>query len=366
LLDEINLWCKVEGEGEDTLFQFSNNAPIPFSVVKDFSKMKRGVWRINSANNKYTINLADIIDYKFKTYNYSYGKNPSDQVVNLNEGTTEVPLYKERNFDIIKAAMFTDFIGVDDDKPNGLIQIEIWRKINVLSRRYGANMQSTNVGFFTSITPLVTFSKIENKNRRIVVDNWTDTSSGILLQRPFVRTIQLVEHANFYAGFSLNTFLIAIPDFKTNIYFNTTFGLGLTSLQDSVRVLENGAIAAKSPINFNTNLIQWSGDITVRFLEDARFGLWLKQGINYLYSTNNQVAQIKAENEFLSSFDIGSPASYWYLTTEVYANIKFSSASQMFARVRFHSQLGNINSNYFQAQLGFAFNIIGSIPFNKK
>ncbi|MBS1625147.1 MAG: hypothetical protein JST83_14065 [Bacteroidetes bacterium] len=343
---------------------FSSGAPISFSTLSDYRNLKN--YHIYDKDKKYSIDLGKLIEYIPRLRNYSYDKSPANQIVQFDKGDVTKQLSKDAFANLIQAAVFSDFVGIGNDKPNGLIQTELWKQVNIYSKRFGKNKETVNAGFFTYIKPSALVAKIDNKNRRLDVNNAMDINSGILLKRNYATTASLAEYMSFYAGVEVNSILLALPNGKTHLYLNHSLGYGLTAMRDSVKTLTNGQIQNQSANEYNANLIICSpADIKIQFFPDERFGLYVRQNISYVFAASDKFAQVSNANKYQLNNDKGD-SRFWMSTSELYGYVDFLSFARVFARYRFNFQVGNVTTNYHQAQLGFSVNILGSLRAYKK
>ena len=82
------------------------------------------------------ISLADLMtmDIVFESDKEDY--SPANGVMSLSPNNPSVELKKEKRSKILEISAFTDFVGLDQEQPNGLIQIEAKRKININTNHY--------------------------------------------------------------------------------------------------------------------------------------------------------------------------------------------------------------------------------------
>jgi len=79
---------------------------------------------------------------------------------------TTVNLEKEQTSKILEMKVFSDLKGIDIP-PNGLVQLEFSKKINMWSNRRPGWSSNFNYGWFNYITPYFSMNKIEDKNKRL-------------------------------------------------------------------------------------------------------------------------------------------------------------------------------------------------------
>jgi hypothetical protein len=166
------------------IMRFTLPFPVGMSSVNNFKKYsKERLYDLDSspfliskdwAHPQFFIKLSDIIDYDYylgvKRRDYS----PKDTSLDIQGGTSLI-LHKEETKKLFEAHIFSDFQGLNENKPNGLIQAEINKRINIntiqyLSKRY-LYWFFGSYGYFQYIAPSVTVSKIEQHNKRLLLSD---------------------------------------------------------------------------------------------------------------------------------------------------------------------------------------------------
>jgi hypothetical protein len=133
LIDTINK-SKAEAGSEHSM-QFKNLFPISMSGKSDFERFADfNLYCINCNGIKGLtryIRLSDLLELKIVLESGKEDYSPGNSVVDLTIGSPVIGLKKEKRSKIIEMAAFSDFVGLDELQPNGLIQIEAKRKINI-------------------------------------------------------------------------------------------------------------------------------------------------------------------------------------------------------------------------------------------
>ncbi|GAO45425.1 hypothetical protein [Flavihumibacter petaseus] len=118
--------------------EFKNQFPISISGKFDpekFANIK--LYAYNAAGirglTRY-IKMGDLLTLNIVLESEKEDYSPSDRTVALSPANPIAELKKEKRSRILEIAAFTDFIGLDQEEPNGLIQIEARRKININSK----------------------------------------------------------------------------------------------------------------------------------------------------------------------------------------------------------------------------------------
>jgi hypothetical protein len=82
------------------------------------------------------VNLGSflILDYKYENGKEDY--SPADGTITLDPQQPSKELKKEKRSRILEVAAYTDFMGIKESNPNGLVQIEVSRKINLWTKHF--------------------------------------------------------------------------------------------------------------------------------------------------------------------------------------------------------------------------------------
>ena len=136
---------------------FSNLMPISFSSKYDITKLsarsdrnrKLYAYKIYYNQGHFEnppttpfVYIDEVLDYvrfiKLLTEDYS----PSNQVVTVKPGQPLMQLEKETTSQIVEARIYSDLVGIDDDQPNGLIQVEAWKKLMLNTKNFAVFPES--------------------------------------------------------------------------------------------------------------------------------------------------------------------------------------------------------------------------------
>lgn len=80
------------------------------------------------------IRLSDLLSLDIVLQNDKEDYSPVNSTIELNPARTIAELKKEKRSRILEMAAFTDFVGLDQEQPKGLIQIEAKRRINIMTK----------------------------------------------------------------------------------------------------------------------------------------------------------------------------------------------------------------------------------------
>src|SRR6185436_13175299 len=235
-----------------TLF-FRNYYPISFSGLNDYENPTRYlVWENRRGGPTFFL-CSDLLKYVPEIYPESKDYSPENKAYRFEPGKT-YPLLKEETSRILKAKVFTDLVGLSQNEPNGLVQTEVARKINLSTIKY-QTVRDLYFGILSFVEPFISLTKIEQNNKSIPVKNKFVIENNQLKNIRYLSTLELQQYQNLIFGASLNVFQFGFPLLKSVVETNFRLQYGRTSVQDSVHTLENGKVVTLNaqPDRFNLN-----------------------------------------------------------------------------------------------------------------
>jgi len=368
------------------LLKFENVSPIPFSTRRDFrtlydyfiyektffstKRSKDGVQgpcSIRLGDLLYYAQNLDIDSKDYSPFNHVYKSTITDSITTVN-------LYKEKTSKILELKIFSDLKGIENNNPNGLVQLELSRKLNFWNNRITIprlkNMKRPNlfnIGFLNSVTPYFTMNKVENNQKRLIPSYLGTQQKDTLQPNVFASTLKLFQYQTFGLGANFSIMIFDIPGLKSTISFNTGFYYGRTLLQDTLRVKTDSSnfkpIDANNVNNYGVNTFRRTHEVAWQIFPDKRYGMTVSQQFTNFRLLNDQLKQVRDSADYtgyLKSLkgDRSKIDAYeykkWLATTEVYAFYRPSEYNRVFFRYRFNWDLQNIKENFHQIQLGIS------------
>jgi hypothetical protein len=307
----------------------------------------------------YVINLRDLLEYIPEPSRNVLDKSPRNKThtIVVKGDTTTRTVYKEPVSRLIQASIFSDFMGLEEDKPNGLIQTEIYRRINLYTLRnqfFGS--RNSNWGIFQYLRPEVSISKVEDKERVLYLDYLTTNINGQEQTHAYASSIDLHLYQYMKAGSLFNLALFQNPDLHTTLEFNTGFYFGMVPLKDSlrlnpVRLPENDEYTA---VTFETFL-----ETNIKFSMNKYLEFSMSYTPFVIFGLGKYYNQIKDRDNFVNNLEQGSFGDRSFLgKAELLIWVKPApekSNGRFFGRYRFVHQLSNPNLYYHQIQIGYSF-----------
>lgn len=332
----------IEGKIGNEDIVFENYAPIGFSSTYNqsmlgYHKMNADYW-VDHQKIKLEATSDRFISYVKQIHQDTRNYCPADIKVSLDfKETTSVDLYNEHRYNILNGKIFSDLTGLQEDNPNGIIQLEVDKRIDIITSRFYRNPK-LSVGVFQYIQPIVVLSKLEEKDKYLeLLHSQKDISNNTILD--------LYEYENFRAGTSFNMLYLDVNYAKTILSLNGGLYFGRVNFSDTL-------IDQSTNVNKHTiNTMNLNANIRFDIVPKQEYGISFIWGASYYRPFSNELKQyvnphnIRDENE-------------WLQTSEILAYYRLKNTnSNVFFRYRFNSSLTNWNDNFSQVQLGYSFSI---------
>lgn len=360
-----NIPISIAGKFDPELFAlhriFAGNTKELMNTLENEAKRQLGnqVFKkdqFKKTNPAIHFDLSNLLDYLIITESENEDYSPANGKVELNTNRTIVELKKEKRSRILSARMYTDFVGLNSDNPNGLVQIELSRKINLLTERGQVdNLPSFKslgkiklyTGGLTFIEPRFTLNKIEETNRYYILDSFSmdktrsfEDSQSYFLLNP----IEILRYQQWAIGLTVNLIKVNFINKKTNFQLNGYFGYGRVPVADSFQVTENKIRLIQSRNQTSVNTGGYGASALFEFKPDSRWGLSMGQDVRF-------------QNIYHPRFELDKRFEKLFLTTWFDGYIKTNSNSKLFLRFRKHWIYKNQNYNFYQFQLGYELDI---------
>jgi hypothetical protein len=313
-----------------------------------------------------------ILDIVYENDKEDY--SPANRTFSLTPNKPITELKKERRSRLLEIAAFTDFIGLDRNEPNGLIQIEAKRRININTRhrlwsrgkddRFVGNdlseiqdwkhplavtreyteyktkdssiripntrgkFKSVYFNYFGYVEPKLLFSKLEENNRIL------DSTKAIGGQ---IDPLSIFRYQLASFGINVQVFRLSFPQIK--LQWNVLNG-GMFWSRTRVALTADSTGPSEA---LNSNY--WTLESNLTFRPDNRWGASL--GFGYMKGRlwNKDYSIIKNKGLFQNQFD---------------AWLRTGDDGKLFFRYRWTFENGNRNNNFTQLQLGYSLNLFAA------
>jgi hypothetical protein len=318
------------------------------------------------------IKLGELISYSPEYSVERRDYSPKDTSINNLQAGSSLMLHKEESKKLFEVNIFSDFQGFNEAKPNGLLQFDLSKRINVNTIQYpstkGLNWLFTSFGFSQYISPAVSVQKLEEHNKKLnLLDldsvrlnpGTTDVSILDKNHHRYATALALFQYQWLSVGTDLNVFYLNNQSGKFNICFNAGFRFGFTDTVDSLTTIKDGAITkTKFVKDISVSNFQVYPEIRLKFMPDERFNFTFSNRWLYFKSLNPAIQMVNYDKDDLSK--IVPKTSTWFNTAELLMTIKVNEKSKVFGRFRMNWELDNIKNNFSQIQVGYSTYIFGT------
>jgi hypothetical protein len=344
----------VSGNYMDRKIDFTSSSPIQFTSISHYQKLKN-ITLVDMDDQSHWIRLADFLRYTPNLYVDVDNYCPSDSVYTykVKADSSEVHyLMKEKQSQIVEGKIYTDLIGFEADKPNGLVQFELSKKIPVFTRRFSPSPKYRSYFSFGGFyEPIFTFSKLEQNNRYLYLQA-TDTTfvsskdtavkgPDTVIDKGIVSAIDLYRYSSMRFKFiNFNIAALEIAESALAFEFNLGFSLIYTPMRDTITTKNEtkqwGAISGIPSLEFK-----------IRSRTDIQYGFALSADMGWLTLWDDKLRLKDPYNERI--------LTTWKFDG-FYRPFK-RRQDAMFFRIANTHTLHNLNFNYLQVQLGYSFNL---------
>jgi len=369
-IDNISVIAKTNLGEADTTLQFKNYYPIGISSKKNLEELNKVYLFTNRKGNTYGLKMSNFFVYQFSVEKKQFDLSPLDTLIKVkfvdNDIVKIIALEKEHKNKIFEFNVFSDFIGLGEETPNGLVQIEAHRKIKLYTKYTCTRFP---FGLFQYIEPSFRWNKIERSNAfltPLINDGFfvdSTTQNGItspnynVVRNRSLSTLDLFLYQEMAVGFNLNLISGFNGNTKLKYSIDGIFNFGRTRVRDSVTIVDTSYFPYKAitsdqePNEYRVNTIQWGFDFKMQFFPDARYGFTI--GARYLnisllsldfaqYNLTYQNNNIK--DSYLNQGILGA-------SLQLHKN--FDNDSKFYIRYVFNSQVNNYRNNFSQFQVGY-------------
>lgn len=350
---------------------FFSNIPIGFTSKRNYLDLKR-YYLYDAKYGMYRIRLSDVISNYFPELSlYTRDHSPADTSVSFNAKTENLNLrlMKAKNKNFFDIQLYSDFNGINKDKPNGLIQTEISYRININSffKQIGQKKSSavnivdknnkhswSGFSYITSITPYAAVTKIEENGRNLVLAPTNDSTNNKIVGA--TQKLKLLEYNTFKVGFSSNLFKFHFPKLNWQMW-NVGFEFGRVKFSDTAKIVLDTTTNENEYImdEFRASTIMATPFSTeLNFLPEERFRFDIKYSLGLMFLLSDKVNFV---NNFTDNTADSKFRNNILHTIELRARYKLDRVGFLFARYRLNFQNNIKESNFHQAQVGISLSI---------
>jgi hypothetical protein len=369
-IETIKVIGKGDGDKTPKTFIFENQYGIGVSTRNNFRKFEKiALFDAVQSDSSYFIMLGDLFVFDYKLRHQAKDYSPKNGIYS-SFGGKEIEFRKEESSKLFEFIVFSDFMGIENDNPNGLVQVEFAKKIPINTIR----LQTWNciaklgigrgIGYAQYIKPTFLISKIEENNRYLTPnkDNTLETDSLAIKTLNTTLSsspLDFLSYQRLSLGLDWNLLFLDNPDGKFHAMVDLGFKFGRTLVRDSISVITSeGQIINSGIINdFGVNYFTFYPIGRIQLFPDERFGLTLSTQYQYFIPAFNNPELVTHSKDGVAY----SNDKRWIGSQEILCFWKPSSLKgTVFVRWRFNHQIGNFTHNYHQLQTGISFYISNS------
>lgn len=298
--------------------------------ITDFSQIK--LYDELGNTNAY-IKLNDVINYERINEVFTRDHSPMDGKVLLSKAGASEAVYKSSKSKLFRLNIYSDFVGINENNPNGLVQVEIDKRINLWTKRVAKR------SYFTFLSPYFEWSKIEEHNRTLLFSKLNETS--------YVSPLEVYRFSMIETGLALNLFEGdgAVFNFQLNLIPALTF----TQIQDSLN-----SDSAGVAINERINSFVFGSEFKFTFSPETSWSMSLSTR-PFLYSNLNSAIPYNSLEETVDKQELKKANK---VLNDISLNITIRLGENhdnlFFARMGFIHEINNTSNNFAQVQLGYS------------
>jgi hypothetical protein len=355
-----NIQAIVEQDGN--ALQFENNYPIGFSSKRDYKKLY--LTSLFDRASEREIPLTDILaryrqEHEVNRRDYS----PANQKIVYipeNHPSKTLTLHKDITAQLFEVQVFSDFVGFDQNNPNGLIQLEFEKRLNINTlRKQFPLSERISHSLVPFVIPFLLKSKFEENNKYLVLNTKDQFTNNQYYPIKYTSTLELKRFENFSTGFDLAMYMIDFPSSKLMYTFFSGVRYGRVAIQDTVRVFESNVIKNTKLVNeFGVNTFQIMPiKAQVQLIIDRTYSVHLSWSLNFYFLRDNRFRQVSNIAVFGDENGVGGDYKYIYQKISFGGTFKPNEQrnSKLFFRYNYHWQQGYWRTGFHQAQVGYSF-----------
>lgn len=328
-------------------------------VVQGLPSADSSYHRVDSS---YYIMLDDAISYFHNLGLERRDYSPQDTLVLLESGQRAI-LYKDRTSKLFETHIYSDISGLKESRPNGLVQVEIQKRINVNTKQhhwYRNNLGNLfkSYGFCNYIMPSVAVTKIENHNKYLLLKDLS-AASGLIDSSQFEKgltkyagSLDLFRYKWFSGGFDLNLIYLYNHESKFELTLNGGVRLNLTETADSLLTDSLG-----NELNFGNRTIptlQYFPELRLRFLPVEQFNFAISSRLLFSRTLSNEIYAVSSHNTTQDNILLRKTPIFNASELLMTINLNRKEHNKIFGRLIFNCDIRNPTDNFTQIQVGYS------------
>lgn len=334
--------------------KFENEFPIGFSSKSDFADLhKYTLYAFEGAEKIFSLPVTNVITlYVQRHQNDRLDFSPKDQVVSLPSDdfarSNAVELKKETSSKILNVNIYSDFLGLKEGNPNGLLQFEIEKNIPLWTKRMVLGVgRSSNLGIVNYINFNLTWAKIGDENRQLQVKYADRYVNNDYRPDRYVTFLDMIKYENTSVGADLNIASFDFPLLKARIELNAGIHYGRVNVVDTL------ATDVTKRFDKNVNMIRAYPDFILRIRPEERFGAYFRfRPFKTIVPNNEEFYTVSSEKEFVDNQKL---TSKWLHRFELgtYYTPSPKGDNKFFFRYRYTNTSDWETNGYGEFQVGY-------------
>jgi hypothetical protein len=260
---------------------------------------------------------------------------------------------------VVQLNIFTDLIGVQEDQPNGLIQVEGAFRLHFLAWIKQSRYRQWQMYFFDHIDANLRFAKIENKLRYL--------DAGMVkggTQITFIPNFQLLQYANLETGVKVSAFRFVSYKRDFNLYYGA--GILRTGLRDTL-FEESGTETTKIPRVSHVLTLMQSIQAHMKIKATSYMGVDISARFIWLRLMDKDVRQSGGNySREANSFEEFSKRKNVLFNPQfqVYYMPNKDESKRLYLRCGFTHDIGTKSNNFLSIQVGLSSDIQKFLNFS--
>jgi len=269
-------------------------------------------------------------------------------------------LHREKSADLVTLTVYTDFAGLDEDKPNGLLEFEAYKRIRLWTYRQPILPRRLNlsIGTLQYIRPVFSWTKIEENNRRLELSraDVVDSISGTFQTARFTSPVRALNHQIYALGGELNVLYLDMRSLKSEFFVDYGFRYRRFQVIDSItspNANYTEVVVNPVPTINPAHAFSHFAELRWKIIPEKRYGFHVAYSIMNI-SLASQGFDFRSKNAEFKIHNTYYPALQWLMAAELGAYLNTGEAGNtLFLRWRMNWQAGNQRDSFAQVQFGY-------------
>ena len=342
----------------DKELKFENEFPIGFSSKSDFADLhKYTLYAFEGAEKIFSLPVTNVITlYVQRHQNDRLDFSPKDQVVSLPSDdfarSNAVELKKETSSKILNVNIYSDFLGLKEGNPNGLLQFEVEKNIPLWTKRMILGVgRSSNLGIVNYINFNLTWAKIGDENKKLQVKYADRYVNNEYHPNRYVTFLDMIKYENTSVGADLNIASFDFPLLKARIELNAGIHYGRVNVVDTLK--NDAGMPLTTLLDKNVNIIRAYPDFILRIRPEERFGAYFRfRPFKTIVPNNEEFYTVSSEKKFVDNQKL---TSKWLHRFELgtYYTPSPKGDNKFFFRYRYTNTSDWETNGYGEFQVGY-------------